>query len=72
MGIDCPDIDRIIHWGLPSYIEEYAQETERACRDGCRAVAVLHQGKKGHYSSERMKTYVNNKETIVISRLYWF
>ncbi len=46
MGIDCPDIDRIIHWGLPSCIEEYVQETGRAGRDGRRAVAVLHQGKK--------------------------
>ncbi len=63
MGIDCPDIYRIIHWGLPSCIEEYVQETGRAGRDGRRAVAELHQGKKGHYSSERMKTFVNNKLT---------
>ena len=27
MGIDCPDIRRIFHWGMPSTIEEYVQET---------------------------------------------
>ena len=27
MGIDCPDIKRIIHWGLPGHTEEYVQET---------------------------------------------
>ena len=25
MGIDCPDIHRIMHWGLPSDVEEYVQ-----------------------------------------------
>jgi len=27
MGIDCPDIRRIVHWGMPSTLEEYVQET---------------------------------------------
>jgi len=36
MGIDYPDICRIMHWGLPSDVEleEYIQETGRAGRDG--------------------------------------
>ena len=29
MGIDCPDIRCIIHWGVPSNKEEYVQETGR-------------------------------------------
>ena len=27
MGIDCSDLRRVIHWGLPSTIEDYVQET---------------------------------------------
>ena len=26
LGVDCFDIRRIIHWGLPTTIEEYVQE----------------------------------------------
>ena len=25
MGIDCPDIKKVIHWGLPGHNEEYVQ-----------------------------------------------
>ena len=42
MGIDCPDVRRIIHWGPPSDIESYIQETGRAGRDGLPAFAVLY------------------------------
>ena len=34
MGIDCPDIYRIIHWGPPSDLESYIQETRRAGHGG--------------------------------------
>lgn len=47
MGIDCPDIGQVIHWGLPSNIEDYAQETGRAGRNGQPAEAVLFGGKIG-------------------------
>ena len=30
LGVDCFDIRRIIHWGLPTTIEEYVQEAGRA------------------------------------------
>ena len=33
MGIDYPDIGRIIEWGLASNTEDYAQEMRRAGRD---------------------------------------
>ena len=33
MGVYCPDLKRIIHWGSPCTIEEYVQETGYAGRD---------------------------------------
>jgi len=42
MGVDCPGISRIIHWGIPSTIEEYIQEIGCAGRDGEDAIAILY------------------------------
>jgi len=33
-GVDCSDIVRIIRWGQPSNMEDYAQESGRAGRNG--------------------------------------
>ena len=60
MGIDCPDISRIFHWGLPSSIEEYVQETGRAGRNGMEAEAILFGGKTGRHASLTMKAYSLN------------
>ena len=60
LGIDCPDIRRIIHWGLPTSMEEYVQEAGRAGRDGIEATALLYAGKGGTYSTQQMKDYVSN------------
>ena len=60
MGIDCPDIRRVLHWGMPSTLEEYVQETGRSGRDGEPSVAVLYQGKGGRNASNMVKTYVSN------------
>ena len=39
MGLDCPDIRRIIHWSSPDNIEMHMQEIGRAGRDGSPATS---------------------------------
>lgn len=60
MGVDCRDIQVIVHWGAPCSIEEYVQETGRAGRDGLQAVAILHKGKVGKHVSEAMNNYIQS------------
>ena len=40
-GIDCLDLQEIIHVGTPEDIESYIQETGRAGSDGKPALAIL-------------------------------
>ncbi len=44
MGVDCPCVRQIIHWGIPEDVEMYIQESGRAGRDGesARAIIVKH------------------------------
>ena len=41
IGVDVPNIRRVIHIGVPKTMEEYFQETGRAARDGKEATATL-------------------------------
>ena len=42
MGIDAPNIRHIIHWGPPTTMEEYIQESGRCGRDGVDSTATLY------------------------------
>ena len=34
MGVDCPNILEVFHWGVPRSLEDYYRECGRAGRDG--------------------------------------
>lgn len=42
MGIDKPDIRRVIHWGACKTVEEYYQQMGRAGRDGLTAECIMY------------------------------
>jgi superfamily II DNA helicase RecQ len=41
MGVNIPDIYRVIHYGIPEDIESYVQAVGRGGRDGNRVISVL-------------------------------
>lgn len=65
MGLDCPNIRRVIHWGPSGDIESYLQETGRAGRDGLFAEATLYYTNTdlGQIDDEPIKEYCRNKMT---------
>ena len=60
MGIDCPDIRQIIHWGVPNNAEGYVQKTSQCGCDGQLSVAVLYQGKDGQKANYDVKIFATN------------
>ena len=58
LGVDIPDVRRVIHCQIPSNLEEYVQETGHAGRDGLPSIAILHDTKSGRYVSKEMKAYI--------------
>jgi ATP-dependent DNA helicase RecQ len=64
MGIDCPNVRHIIHWGVSDDIEMYVQESGRAGRDGCLFSCLMLYGARDLDKtkvSESMINYYENK-----------
>jgi ATP-dependent DNA helicase RecQ len=66
MGLNCPDIHQIIHWGVPQDAEAYVQESGRAGRDGKQSLAIIlkkPQDLDKRYTTEQMKEYCNSQSS---------
>ena len=62
MGIDCPNVRRVLHWGSSPDIELYLQETGRAGRDRHRSKAILYSipSAANRFVEEDMNEYCKN------------
>ena len=58
MGVDCPNILEVIHWGVPRSPEDYYRECGRAGRDGLPARATL------LYASRQLREALCNSTVI--------
>lgn len=63
MGVDCHNVQQIIHFQPPTDIESYVQETGRAGRNGNFATATLLYSNKLSRLHSSMKEYVQNESS---------
>ena len=63
MGLDCPNVQQIIHWRPSCDLEGYIQETGRGGRNGdlCLATILFGKGDQQH-TAKPMMEYCRNKE----------
>lgn len=63
MGLDCPNVSQVIHWGPSSTVEDYVQEIVRAGRDAAvQAHATLYVEKGDQqFTSANMMEYCRNR-----------
>lgn len=72
MGIDCPDVRQVVHWGTSEDVEMYVQESGRAGRDGATSRCLLFHGAydlNRKRTAECMIRYCKNKEGVCRRKL---
>jgi len=60
LGVNIPDIGRVINWGLPPMLEDLVQQTGRARRNGQPAEAILYARNSNKKLSKSVKEYADN------------
>ena len=75
MGLDSPNVRKVIHWGPSSDLESYVQESGRAGRDGKLSTCTLHFEKSelntARHVSSAMIGYIKNT-TICRKDFFYF
>lgn len=71
MGLDCPDVTQVIHFGASNDVESYIQETGRGGRNGQPALAtLLVDNRNNQYRDKAILKYQRNTE--IFRRDYLF
>ena len=62
LGINCPNVRRIIHFGIPTDVETYVQQVGRAGRDGSSShcIMLVGSGVYKKYCNQQIKEYASN------------